>query len=383
MAERSAVTGKPQASTQAAAFSKAHEPLHMDGVINALASVIVVVDADNTVTYVNIAGEQLFHAGASTLVGRPLQDLLPPNTPVVSLVDLARRTNSLAAEHDLTIETPRIGRHILNAQAAPLSDDAETIVLALHLRGIAEMFDRQMTHRGAARSVTSMAAMLAHEVRNPLSGIRGAAQLLEQTAAEEDRALAQLIRDETDRISNLIGRMEVFSDGAQTRYEGVNIHQVLDRVQRLAETGFGRHVRFYASFDPSLPPVLGSHDQLVQVFLNLVKNAAEACPEVGGEIQLKTAYQHGIRFVIPGTRSRVELPLVVSVCDNGVGIPDDIREYLFDPFITSKQNGTGLGLALVAKLIGDHGGVIECESRPGRTEFKIMLPVYKGEKSKT
>jgi two-component system nitrogen regulation sensor histidine kinase GlnL len=168
--------------------------------------------------------------------------------------------------------------------------------------------------------------------------------------------------------------MEVFSDGVPLRPEAVNIHQVLDRVHQLARNGFARHLRFQEEYDPSLPPVPGNRDQLVQVFLNLVKNAAEAMPKDGGEIALSTAYRHGVRFVVPGSDTRVHLPLVVSVSDNGGGIPEDIQSNLFDPFVSSKPSGSGLGLALVAKIIGDHGGVIEFDSQPRRTVFRVRLP---------
>jgi two-component system nitrogen regulation sensor histidine kinase GlnL len=232
-----------------------------------------------------------------------------------------------------------------------------------------------LTHRNAARSVTAMAAMLAHEVKNPLSGIRGAAQLLEQDADEAGRELTQLICDETDRIVALVDRMEAFSDHRPIERSAVNIHEVLDRVRKVAQSGFARQIRVSEEYDPSLPPVDGNHDLLVQVFLNLVKNAAEAVPHSGGEITIATAYRHGLRLAVQGSGARVHLPLMVSITDNGPGIPEDLREHLFDPFVTTKRNGSGLGLALVAKVIGDHGGVIEFDSQPRRTVFRVFLPV--------
>ncbi len=352
-----------------------HDEISIDSILNALATAVIVLDADNSIVLINIAGENFLQGSAKYLKGRPLGDLLPKDNPVFSLIEQVRKQGVAVSENRITLESPRIGRNLVNLQATPLAEDPDTIILTLQQRSIAETIDRQLTHRGAARSVTAMAAMLAHEVKNPLSGIRGAAQLLEQNVKPEDAVLTTLIREETDRICGLVDRMEVFSDAGPLQREAVNIHQVLDRVMQLAKNGFGRHLRYVTNFDPSLPAVLGHRDQLVQVFLNLIKNAAEAAPKKGGQITLETAYQQGVRFAVSGTDSRIHLPLRVSIKDNGDGIADDIKSCLFDPFVTSKPQGTGLGLALVAKFIGDHGGVIECDSQPKRTEFRVMLPM--------
>ena len=256
-----------------------------------------------------------------------------------------------------------------------MPEEPGTIVLVFQDASAARALDRQLAFRGAARSVTGMAAILAHEVKNPLSGIRGAAQLLEASVDESDRELTVLIRDEADRIRALVDRMEAFSEKPIAR-AAVNIHRVLEHVRKLAQSGFAEDIRFRESYDPSLPPVWGNRDQLVQVILNLVKNAAEATAGMAHpEIILSTGFQHGMRIAVPGSTERVDLPLYVAVRDNGPGIPEDIRPHLFEPFVTSKASGSGLGLSLVAKIVGDHGGLIEVDSKPGRTEFRLHLPV--------
>ncbi|MEQ8965164.1 MAG: ATP-binding protein [Azospirillaceae bacterium] len=346
-------------------------------VLGSLPVPVLVLDSDRSIRFVNLEAQQFFDTGESALVGHSLDDIIPADSPLFFLIDQVIAQGAVMSDYGVTLETPRIGRHVVTVTVGPLGDPPDMAVMTLHEQSIARRIDNQLSHRNAARSVSAMAAMLAHEVKNPLSGIRGAAQLLEQTASDEDRPLTRLICDESDRIVDLVNRMDVFSDRQATRGP-VNIHTVLERVRKVAQNGFAKHVRFVERYDPSLPPVYGNHDQLIQVFMNLVKNAAEAVPADTGEIVLTTAYQRGVSVAVPGTGRRVHLPLMVSVQDNGDGIPEDLHGHMFDPFVTTKTNGTGLGLALVAKIVDDHGGFIGFDSEPRRTAFKVSLPIDTG-----
>jgi two-component system nitrogen regulation sensor histidine kinase GlnL len=342
------------------------------------------VSSDGRIADANVAAEHFFETSIPMLRRHMLRDLVPFGSPLLALVDQVRQRGAAVNEYKVDLATPRNpGERLVDLYVAPLPEYPDQVVVMLQERTIAEKMDRQLTHRGAARSVIALAAMLAHEIKNPLSGIRGAAQLLEQSAGDDDRLLTKLICDETDRIVKLVDRMEVFADERPVEREPVNIHVVLDHVKRLAQTGFGRHIRFIEEYDPSLPPVLGNRDQLIQVFLNLVKNAAEAIGESAsdGEILLSTAFRPGVRLQLPGSKTRVSLPLEFCVRDNGPGAPEDLMPHLFDPFVTTKPTGSGLGLALVSKIVGDHGGIIECESQPRRTIFRVLMPVYSGDET--
>ena len=346
--------------------------------LSALPVPVVLIDAENRFRFLNHAGEQFLGISAAQATRLPLTELVPPDSPIFLLIDQVRRHDVTVSDHDMDIDGPRLRKQGITVQATPLPEEPGAVLLAFQDASAARTLDRQLTFRSAARSVTGMAAILAHEVKNPLSGIRGAAQLLEASVTEADQELAILIRDEADRIRALVERMEVFGDKPFDR-GAVNIHRVLEHVRRLAHTGFAADIRIHEVYDPSLPPVFGNRDQLVQVLLNLVKNAAEALIDAGvpnPDITLITAYQHGMRLAVPGSARRMELPLVVIVRDNGPGIAEDIRANLFDPFVTSRPAGSGLGLALVAKIIADHGGTIEVDTRPGRTEFRLHLPIY-------
>jgi two-component system, NtrC family, nitrogen regulation sensor histidine kinase GlnL len=337
----------------------------------------MLLEIDNRFRYVNNAAEQFLGISAAGLAQFRMEDLVPPDNPLFLLIEQVRSTEATIIDHDLNLESPRLHKRGITVQGTSLAEEPGSVLLVMQDASAARALDRQLAFRGAARSVSGMAAILAHEIKNPLSGIRGAAQLLETSVGAADKELAELIRDEADRIRALVDRMDAFGEKPIAR-TAVNIHRVLEHVRKLAQSGFAAHIKFQELYDPSLPPVWANRDQLIQVVLNLVKNAAEAVTQENihrPEIILATGFQHGMRVAIPGTASRLDLPLFVSVRDNGPGIPEDIKPHLFEPFVTSKSTGSGLGLALVAKIMGDHGGLIEVDSRPGRTEFRLHLPV--------
>ena len=357
----------------------AHERVDAANVLNALALPLLTVDAGGRVIEVNVAAETFFDMGRATLVRSRLTDFIPADSPLLALIAEALRNRATVNGYRIDISTSRIGnRNDVDVFVAPLPPPGEAVAIMLQERAIAEKIDRQLTHRGAARSIAALGLMLAHEIKNPLSGIRGAAQLLEANASDQDRALTRLICEETDRIVKLVDRVQSFADPTPSQWENLNIHAVLDHVKRLAQAGFARHIRFAEIYDPSLPHVHGSRDQLIQVFLNLIKNAAEAIgnDSVDGEISLTTAYRLGVRLRAAPSAEPVALPLEICVRDNGPGVAPEILSNLFDPFVSTKAQGSGLGLALVAKLVGDHGGVIECESHPRKTTFRVLMPVH-------
>ncbi|HEY2444970.1 MAG TPA: ATP-binding protein [Rhizomicrobium sp.] len=337
----------------------------------ALPTPLIVVGPGDEIRFANPAAEEFFGAAFGVLRRRKPPDLADPGGALVRIAAEAKARGAPVVEHDVPVSAARDRAGMVDIVAAPY---AEGVIVALHERTFTRHPGRQFPE-GTLRSLNGMAAVLAHEIKNPLAGIRGAAQLLEESVDENGRVLARLIRDESDRVRTLIDRMEMFGDARPVSHAPVNIHEILDRVRKLAQSGFVRHAALREEYDPSLPSVPGDRDRLIQLFVNLVRNAADAVPEAGGEIVLSTAFRPGMRLRVASAQSSRGLPLEVCVRDNGHGIAADLLPHIFDPFVTTRPHGTGLGLALAAKIVAEHGGAIECDSAPGRTAFRVLLPV--------
>jgi two-component system nitrogen regulation sensor histidine kinase GlnL len=342
--------------------------------LEALPLPLIALDDADRIGMVNGAAEQFLGASATHLQGRPLAEILAGDSPLLTLVHQVRQDVVALSEEACALESPRFGRREAAVDLAPLPNHAGWVVILLRERLIARGLDRQAQQQGAVRSLNGLAALLAHEIKNPLAGIRGAAQLIEPDLPPGRQMLASLIREEADRIRGLVDRMEMFAQAAPVAFTSLNIHEVLDHVRQLGEAGVAGGRVLIADYDPSLPRLKGHRDLLIQLFLNLVKNAAEATQPRTGRIRLITRYRQGAKLTRPGGGAAPHLPLAISVEDNGAGVPEALQPQLFDPFVTNKPAGKGLGLALAAKIVADHGGAIEFESQPGHTLFTVLLP---------
>jgi len=347
--------------------------LDAERVLDGLPVALLVLDSGLRIRFVNAAAEQFLARSRRVLSGRPLASLLAPHVPLLGLLERVHTSGRPTSGYALELVLERGARHLVDVHVAPL-EETDELVLLLQPSPLERGLGRELLARDSSDAVAGLAAMLAHEVKNPLSGIKGAAQLLEPQLDEADRALARLICEETDRICRLVEEMEGFSDLRPFERRAVNVHLVLEHVRRIAEAGFGRHLRFEEAYDPSLLPVHGDQARLVQLFLNLVKNAAEAVPPEDGRVILRTRFHHGYTIRVGAGGHSPELPIVVEIEDNGPGVPEELRDRIFEPFVSTKPGGKGLGLALAARIAREHGGFLACGDGAKGAVFRVHLP---------
>ncbi len=341
----------------------------------------LLVDAAGLIHEANPAAETFLNASARTLRGQPALDRLAIDAPMEEALARARVNQSPLNINDVDVTSGDRAPVQCTVHIAPMHDNPEMLLLILSPREIADRMGRSLGAKSAAKSAIGMAEMLAHEIKNPLAGISGAAQLLSMSLPPEDQELTDLIVEETRRIVKLLGQVEQFGNLRPPDRRAVNLHDALDRARRSALVGFGAHMQIVEDYDPSLPPTWADPDQLMQVFLNLIRNAAEAAGRGGGTIRLRTFYDLSLR-VRRKDGTSAALPLNVEVIDDGPGLPPDIAAQVFEPFVSGRENGTGLGLALVSKIISDHDGWISVDSVPGRTVFRLSLPMAPKDKRK-
>ncbi len=338
-----------------------------------------VVTSTGGILQANAQAEQLVSTSNKQMSMKTIVDLFSKNSNVASTLGQAVKDRGSVAQYNVDVSIIGKPVAVCNIYINFLGLDQTTLLLIIQPTGVAQKMSQSLNNLSAARSVTGMAAMLAHEIRNPLAGISGAAQLLAMNADKEDSDLADMIVHEAKRIGQLVDRVEHFGDQRPMNVKPVNIHDILDRAQRAAQAGYGTGILFNVDYDPSLPAVSGDADQLLQVFQNLLKNASEAMDGKRGTIKMRTSYNSGVKLVMQGNKTQ-NLPMRIEIIDNGRGVPENLITEIFDPFVSSKSNGTGLGLSLVSKIIAGHGGIVECSSEYGRTSFCIHLPVWRENK---
>jgi len=346
-------------------------------VMDVLPFPVVLLEAEDKFIWLNHAGEHFFKSSLSILAGTSLDRLIAPDSQVFSLIRRARQSGSSVEDKSVTFIGPRIGLKGASIQLVPFSLPhyaAPVILMTLQERKGAEQLATQQNFKGAALSMSRMSALLAHEIKNPLAGIKGAAQLLEMEIPEAQQELSHMIVSEADRITSLLQRIENLSSDAPVRFETVNIHEVLDHCLKITAASFGRHLEIKRSYDPSLPDIQADRELLVQCFINLFKNASEATAE-GDHLSVQTSYSLTRYVTTENSRKLIHLPLQIAIADSGKGVPDDLQAHIFEPFVSGKSNGSGLGLAMVASVIADHGGAIAMQSTPQGSVFTLNLPI--------
>ncbi|MFY9314605.1 MAG: nitrogen regulation protein NR(II) [Burkholderiales bacterium] len=343
--------------------------------LDLLATAIVAIDAQYVVRYANQAAENLLGTGARSLIGQRFPSLFADRAALERMFDEALEVHWSYRSQTVNYERP--GRQAvplaclvtpIDVPATPLLVELRPIQEQLRLEREERLLDQQETTRELLRN-------LAHEIKNPLGGLRGSAQLLERELDRADlKEYTQVIIKEADRLQVLLDRLLTPRRAVQVAQ--VNIHEVLERVRSLVQAEFPAGVTILRNYDPSVPDIVGDKEQLIQAVLNVVRNAAQALLSEanrgrGGSIVLRTRTARQVTIA----RKRHKLALELQVVDDGPGVPEEIRDRVFNPLVSGREGGSGIGLALVQTYVQNHGGVVEFDSRPGRTVFTLLLPL--------
>ncbi len=340
-------------------------------VLDAMPFAVIGLTRRETVSFVNPAAETLLQRSSALVRGRPLTELLPEDSPLMDFITRARREGGVMSARSIRIASSHITPVDMDVTASPDGDDGGLVLTLMPIRQV-----QDESKNAEVNAFAQIARMLGHEVKNPLAGIVGAAQLLARQARDDQKALLTLIRDEGGRITRIVDRFTAFETFFSPRARITNVHIVLDSVIDLAKASFGATTRFDLQYDPSLPEIEVDPDHLHEAALNLVKNAVEAAstPSRRARVAISTRYRAGFRFAgRDGPRARGALE--ISVTDNGPGVPETTVPRVFEPFFTTKAGGAGIGLAVVAEIMQAHGGFVVLDNSVSGASLRLLFPI--------
>jgi len=343
-------------------------------VLESFPDIILIIDKEKRILFANHTAEDFLCFSHKKVLGKHLDRFFFKDSPLFDLLKKAKSHSDVIRDEEFYLNSIRSKRNLFGIQISGITNYPGVRVIRLQEKAISKEINQRFQSTHAGQSLSVMSKVFAHEIKNPLSGIRGAAQLLEEKVLGKDLDLTKMIREEVDRICRLVDKIDVFNGDYFFLKNQLNIHKILEHVHSISFSGFAKGVTLIKDYDPSLPNIAGHEDQLIQAFLNLIKNSSEALGEEKGKILVKTSYSHPSRTTSQGS-TYDNLPIVVEIHDNGSGIPKTILDSMFDPFVTTKKTGSGLGLSVASKIINDHGGTIEFTSKPGKTICFVRLPV--------
>ena len=350
-----------------------------NNILNELRTPVFLVNKSNSVIYINDIGQEFFGMSSSILIGKKINQLIPKDSPILNLIERVRNSKSGITEESLDFSNLNFPDRKVRVHVVPLSFDNNKIIIQVSQLALSEMFQSQRINSKISKSFSSMIDMLMHELKNPLAGIKGASQLIETDIKDNSNLLelTKLISIECDRVEDLLNRMEqVSNNNIKLDYESLNIHEILNHCKRVAENSFGNEVNFINEFDPSLPRLFANKNLLIQIIINLLKNATEASQKKGN-IKIKTSFNSNKITSFGNEDIPTQLPLQIEIIDFGVGIPSNILSSIFDPFVSSTKQGKGLGLSIVASGLEEMGAVIDVSSSSGFTNFCMNFPLKK------